>query len=265
MRFRERPAVVRKIVAWLEIDGIQRQAIATPMVGRAAEKAEPAHRQIVKRRSDTLALVEFLRVLIEFHAAAFEERHPKRCVDEFAGESDARGTRTHDAHVGLDGRSGRNATRIDDHSHPAIDDPWSRLREAFLGDRSAQPRGRQIVPPRRGSPYRAPPAISSRNECWNTVLVPDRVMTGLDPAISLHEAQRDWHKLCMIRRTTATPASALRPDPSWHSAASQPGCPSRGNATRPGRPDRPPGRTPCSRWLPRRVVVPPNRQRRTRV
>jgi hypothetical protein len=77
MRFWERPAVVREIIARLEIDGIERQAITAPMVGRAAEKAETACLH-VEWQADALALVKVLRVLLEFHATAFEECHPKR-------------------------------------------------------------------------------------------------------------------------------------------------------------------------------------------
>ena len=57
MRFGERPAVIWELITRLEIDRIQGQAITTPMAGRAAEIAEPAHHQIIECQTDALALV----------------------------------------------------------------------------------------------------------------------------------------------------------------------------------------------------------------
>ena len=41
MRFGERPAVIGQTIARLEINRVERQAPAAPMVGRAAEIAQP--------------------------------------------------------------------------------------------------------------------------------------------------------------------------------------------------------------------------------
>ena len=115
MRLGERPAVVREIVAVLEIDGIQWQAIATPMVSRAAKIAQPAYCQILEGPAYALPLVQLLSFLAVLHAAAFEEHHAKRRVDELAGERNTGCARPNDANLGFQDRSGRNRARIDDH------------------------------------------------------------------------------------------------------------------------------------------------------
>ena len=110
----ERPAAVRDPVALLEVDRVQRPAKTAPMVGAAAEKAQPMGDHRV-RNAGTLTVVQRLGRRLRLHAAGLDQAHPGRAVVEQACKADTGRTGTDDRDIGLKPAQVWQGTGIDEH------------------------------------------------------------------------------------------------------------------------------------------------------
>ena len=110
----ERPAAVRDPVALLEVDRVQRPAKAAPMIGAAAEKAQPMGDHRV-RNTHTLAVVKRLRPGFRLQAARLDQAHPGRGTVESTRQADTGGTAADDRDIGLEPAQVRQRTGIDKH------------------------------------------------------------------------------------------------------------------------------------------------------
>ena len=121
-RAADRPAAVRHPGADLEVERVERPAAALPVVGRAAEEAQPADVEVVVGAADVGALVERLGRAVELEAAALEQQHPMAGVDEAERDRDPGRARADHAQVALEQGARLDLARIDQHgaAQPAL-------------------------------------------------------------------------------------------------------------------------------------------------
>ena len=110
----ERPARMGKPAPLLEIDFVQRPAPAAPMIGAAAKKAQPRTVQRQIMHAGFRPVVKGLGRGIEFHTAAFQQRHARFGIGQCDRQRDSGGAAADQQNIGVDGRACRNGAGIDE-------------------------------------------------------------------------------------------------------------------------------------------------------
>ncbi len=108
----ERPARIRKPVALFEIDGVERTAIAAPMIARAAEITQASGIELDVGHTGFRAGIKRLRRRVVTGTAAFEHEHTDRRIGEGERKRDARRAAADNRKIGLNGRTRRNRAGI---------------------------------------------------------------------------------------------------------------------------------------------------------
>ena len=95
----ERPAGERDPRPALEVELVQRPAAPGPMVGRAAEEAQPADLEVEIGQPDVGAAIEVLDLLLVLEPAALQQADLEPAAGERAGDRDPGGAGADDAEI----------------------------------------------------------------------------------------------------------------------------------------------------------------------
>ena len=110
---RERPAGMGHPVARFEFDCVHRTAPAAPVIGAAAQLAQPARIQRRIAGAGLGAGIHFLDGRIEIHAARFQQQHAYLAARQRQRQADAGRPAADNGKIGFQHRSGRNRAGVD--------------------------------------------------------------------------------------------------------------------------------------------------------
>src|SRR5262249_53595874 len=87
----KRPSAIRGVRQAFEIDGIERGALADPVISRPAQKAKPAGPQIRLSVTEELAAVKVLGLLFESGGARFKDQYVFEVLCQLNRQCDSSG------------------------------------------------------------------------------------------------------------------------------------------------------------------------------
>src|SRR5207237_3969854 len=111
---RKWPARMGEPAALFEIEPVERARPAAPMIGTAAQIAQPGRIQRNVTYAGFFPGIERLGGGVEIHAAAFQQKYFDRRVREREGEGNTRGSAAHDRKIGREFCAGWHLPRIDE-------------------------------------------------------------------------------------------------------------------------------------------------------